>query len=117
MRTIIEPTRPEKVVTNQKRMPHRIKASRSGNALGRQNRSCADIAALVSHELKPPLTSAKSAPELLLDESIQAPTTADKRVQFLSQTIADVERLDLLLNAGVRELASAGALDAKGDIT
>lgn len=64
------------------------------------------FAAHVSHELKSPLTSIKGAAELLRDDDDQSPMSQEQRSRFLTNIIADTERLDRLL-ARLRELAKA----------
>ncbi|MDK4712386.1 HAMP domain-containing sensor histidine kinase [Rhizobium sp. CNPSo 4039] len=59
----------------------------------------------VSHELKSPLTSIKGAAELLRDDD-DNPMSHEQRNRFLTNIIADTERLDRLLSR-LRELAKA----------
>jgi signal transduction histidine kinase len=74
------------------------------------------FAAHVSHELKSPLTSIKGAAELLHDDEEDAPMTRAQRNHFLSNIIADAERLDTLLMR-LRELARAELPKATGEVT
>lgn len=60
----------------------------------------------VSHELKSPLTSIRGAAELLRDDDDDNPMSGEQRKRFLSNIIADTERLDRLLSR-LRELAKA----------
>jgi signal transduction histidine kinase len=60
----------------------------------------------VSHELKSPLTSIKGAAELLRDDDDNNPMSQEQRSRFLTNIIADTERLDRLLSR-LRELAKA----------
>ncbi|MDK4701456.1 HAMP domain-containing sensor histidine kinase [Rhizobium sp. CNPSo 4062] len=60
----------------------------------------------VSHELKSPLTSIKGAAELLRDDDDSHPMSHEQRNRFLTNIIADTERLDRLLSR-LRELAKA----------
>lgn len=64
------------------------------------------FAAHVSHELKSPLTSIKGAAELLLDDDPSHPMSMAERRRFLSNIVADADRLSALL-ARLRELAEA----------
>ncbi|AGB75156.1 MULTISPECIES: sensor histidine kinase [Rhizobium] len=59
----------------------------------------------VSHELKSPLTSIRGAAELLRDD-VDNPMSREQRNRFLTNIIADTERLDRLLSR-LRELAKA----------
>lgn len=64
------------------------------------------FAAHVSHELKSPLTSIKGAAELLRDDDDDRPMSPAQRNHFLTNIIADTERLDMLLSR-LRDLAKA----------
>lgn len=58
----------------------------------------------VSHELKSPLTAIKGAAELMRDA--ESSMTPEERERFLSNVLADVERIGVLLDR-LRELAQA----------
>ncbi|MGG6892902.1 MULTISPECIES: sensor histidine kinase [Rhizobium] len=60
----------------------------------------------VSHELKSPLTSIKGAAELLRDDDEDSPMSQEQRNRFLTNIIADTDRLDTLLSR-LRDLAKA----------
>jgi signal transduction histidine kinase len=62
------------------------------------------FASHVSHELKTPLTAIKGAAELMRDA--EASMTPEDRERFLSNVLADVERIGVLLER-LRELARA----------
>lgn len=71
------------------------------------------FASHVSHELKSPLTSIKGAAELVRDNESMAP---EKREQFLSNILADADRMILLLER-LRDLARADNPDLGGETT
>ena len=68
----------------------------------------------VSHELKTPLTSLRGAAELMRDA--EASMTVDERRRFLSNMLADAERMLVLLDQ-LRELARADNPRLGGSVT
>ena len=72
------------------------------------------FAAHVSHELKSPLTAIRGAAELLREDGSTMSMTATERRNFLTNIIADAERLDLLLSR-LKELARAELPTEKGE--
>lgn len=60
----------------------------------------------VSHELKSPLTSIRGAAELLRDDIAQPAMSAEERIRFLEQIMADAGRMNALLTR-LRDLARA----------
>lgn len=71
------------------------------------------FAAHVSHELKSPLTAIRGAAELLRDDDVERPMTKAERLHFLDNIVADVVRLDALLQR-LRDLAQAESSVAEG---
>lgn len=81
----------------------------------RKNRTeyISSFAAHVSHELKSPLTAIRGAAELLRDDDVERPMTKAERLHFLDNIVADVVRLDALLQR-LRDLAQAESSVAEG---
>jgi len=73
-----------------------------------------DLALGLSHELKTPLTGIRGSAELLRDHL--AEMSAEERERFLSNILADTERLERLVRR-ILELARADALTPQGDET
>ncbi|HTR87183.1 MAG TPA: ATP-binding protein, partial [Reyranella sp.] len=73
-----------------------------------------ELALGLSHELKTPLTGIRGSAELLRDHL--AEMSAEERERFLSNILADTERLERLVRR-ILELARADALTPQGDET
>ena len=70
-----------------------------------------DLALGISHEFKTPLTGIRGGAELLRDHLDEM--SADERRKFLSNILADTERLERLVRR-ILELARADALAPRG---
>jgi signal transduction histidine kinase len=71
-----------------------------------------DLALGISHEFKTPLTGIRGSAELLRDHPDEM--SADERRHFLSNILADTDRLERLVRR-ILELARADALTPRGD--
>jgi signal transduction histidine kinase len=71
-----------------------------------------ELALGISHELKTPLTGIRGSAELLRDHLEEM--SAEERARFLSNIVADTERLERLVRR-ILELARADALVPEGD--
>jgi signal transduction histidine kinase len=71
-----------------------------------------DLALGISHELKTPVTGIRGSAELLRDHLDEM--SAEERGRFLSNILADTERLERLVRR-ILELARADALAPRGD--
>jgi signal transduction histidine kinase len=71
-----------------------------------------DLALAISHELKTPLTAIRASAELLRDHLDEM--SAEERRRFLSNILADTDRLERLVRR-ILELARADTLTPRGD--